>query len=146
MPLHVCPWCSARTRVPDAVLRFKCPKCAAEIDTSPDPVINAQIAPGPPPVRDDYDDEPPRRRRRRREDSWDEPRRDRPVRVLVEATAKRWKLMQLFGSLAIVVGTCMMCAGRFPDNEKMIPLGAIVAVPGLLVFLVGRFGAWFNHG
>ena len=54
--------------------------------------------------------------------------------------------MQLFGSLAIVVGTCMMCAGRFPDNEKMIPLGAIVAVPGLLVFLVGRFGAWFNHG
>lgn len=91
----------------------------------------------------DYDERPRRRRRERDEDYAPPPR---PRVQLIEQTGKEWKALQLIGGLGIVVGMGLLCAGFSTGNTNTVPPGAICLLLGLPLMLIGRFGAWWNHG
>ena len=67
---------------------------------------------------------------------------------LIEQTGKLWKAVQLFGALASIAGTVTACAGINAGNgsSSTTPVGFLILVLGLVVFVVGRIGGWWYHG
>jgi hypothetical protein len=60
----------------------------------------------------------------------------------IQATSKRWKLLQAVGSLAAIGGA----VGMFAPEPQMKVLAGLVAFLGVCVFMLGRIGAWWFHG
>lgn len=71
--------------------------------------------------------------------------------ITVEATGKKWKLLQAAGNIGMVlsIAGCMYAGfGTSGPEEGGQQMGGammlfIVSVP---VYILGRFGAWWNHG
>lgn len=71
----------------------------------------------------------------------------------IQATGKDWKLLIGLGVLALIPGAlALITLWAAPDalsrEENQVVTG--VAIVGLLVgsvlFLIGKLGAWWNHG
>jgi hypothetical protein len=56
----------------------------------------------------------------------------------VERTPKVYKAMQLAGVLLLLVGVIVRVGGEF--------YGLHAALAGVLLFVAGRIGAWWNNG
>lgn len=57
----------------------------------------------------------------------------------IEQTSKKWKGLQLAGSLAIALGIVFMFAGS-------MGLGAFLGFIGILAYIYGRAGGWWHNG
>jgi uncharacterized membrane protein HdeD (DUF308 family) len=69
------------------------------------------------------------------------PRRRETKKVqTIEATAKRWKLMQLLGVLAIMLGVALMF------NEPTRLAAVLLVLIGVPMWVFGRVAAWWFHG
>jgi len=70
----------------------------------------------------------------------------------IELTAKPWKAILFFGAFLMILG--LLGAGwaivsdprSLTNPPLLVYLGAGAFVGGLLVFIVGRLGAWWYHG
>jgi len=56
----------------------------------------------------------------------------------IEATGKSWKFVQVVGVILIVVGLVAL----FSEVVAGLPLGVV----GVVLYVVGRMGAWWQHG
>ncbi|HVS73146.1 MAG TPA: hypothetical protein VHQ47_17960 [Phycisphaerae bacterium] len=72
--------------------------------------------------------------------------RHRPHVQTIEATGKRWKGMQAFGSLAIVAGLVLGVMGFTGSGPEFTGFGLLLLVAGVGVTVVARLGAWWYHG
>lgn len=65
----------------------------------------------------------------------------------IEATGKKWKLMQVVGALLIAVGFTALCAsaGTTPNTGEGAVGTTLVLLAGLVLVVSGRFGAWWHH-
>ncbi len=62
----------------------------------------------------------------------------------VEATGKGWKGVQLVGGFIFLAMMALTCAANADSaNPVFFVLGAI---GGLVLFVLGRVGAWWHHG
>jgi hypothetical protein len=116
--LYQCPDCEAMV----SVRAESCPKCGCPFDT---------------------------RETRRREHY-------QPRVQMIEKTGKRWKAAMLIGALLTIVG----CSGillafsavdhNLPnassETGKRVALWLLLAVPGFIIYVIARVGAWWNHG
>lgn len=68
--------------------------------------------------------------------------------VTIQKTAKKWKLMILFGAIISVVGLTMVYVGMQEASPSPSLNGAALwTLPiGIGLVLVGKAGAWWNHG
>lgn len=57
----------------------------------------------------------------------------------IQATGKEWKALELGGVVLVLVGTGSCAAGKTDAS-------ALCWLFGLLAYIGGRFGAWWNHG
>jgi hypothetical protein len=70
--------------------------------------------------------------------------------VLIEQTAKRYKAMQLLGglmmlgSLVVMVPSCVSMDKNGPGKQAAI--GVLVGLVGAVIYVFGRFFAWWRHG
>ena len=72
----------------------------------------------------------------------------------IQLTSKKWKAIQLIGAIGACIGSISM--GSAVDfisinditimNKLLMDSGIFLALTGLTVFIVGRIGAWWNHG
>ena len=68
--------------------------------------------------------------------------------VVIEQTAKRYKLMQLAGCLAMMAGAVIGAVGIAsgePSPGQLIATFLSIG-GGLLCYIIGRFLAWWFHG
>lgn len=69
--------------------------------------------------------------------------------VVTEATAKKWKGMQLVGGVMLIggcVGT-VASVGSTPGKSTDPPVIApILLLAGLTIYVFARVNAWWNHG
>ncbi len=92
---------------------------------------------------DSYYDAPRPRGRRVRE-------RDRPI--LIEQTAKKYKVVQLIGFFITLAGASMLMAGIIYhertgcDGLAAIGMGLVVTFLGIMTSAAARVGAWWDHG
>jgi hypothetical protein len=79
---------------------------------------------------------------------------DKPIHI--ELTPKRYKLLQMVGGIAAVLGFVAWLltrnayiqtsiGGHEPSMLPMYAASAMVVV-GFLIYCSGRFLAWWNHG
>ncbi|MHC4064360.1 MAG: hypothetical protein ACYSUI_07655 [Planctomycetota bacterium] len=66
--------------------------------------------------------------------------------VVVEQTAKRWKLLQGLGVLGLVCGCVPLFLGFGLESSVMRVFGGIAMATGLTSYIVGRSMAWWHHG
>lgn len=59
----------------------------------------------------------------------------------IEATSKGWKVVILTGGLMFVAGVVSACS--HPVYEAAC---AMLAELGIVLYIVGKIGAWWNHG
>tara|TARA_R100000808_G_C2101391_1_gene118356 strand:+ start:317 stop:535 length:219 start_codon:yes stop_codon:yes gene_type:complete len=65
----------------------------------------------------------------------------------VEQTGKAWKMTQMVGVAGAIVGGCFIALGATSESESNgVAIGLAIMVPSLLVWFVGRAGAWWFHG
>jgi uncharacterized membrane protein HdeD (DUF308 family) len=57
----------------------------------------------------------------------------------IQATAKKWKAIQIGGGLIALVGVVLAFTGA--GTVSLVP-----AAIGFAVLIVGRIGAWWHHG
>lgn len=73
------------------------------------------------------------------------PQCGRPIAATtVEATGKRWKLMEAVGVLAICLGVLsfpVLQAWMISTDWMLVPFGG-----GFALWLIARIGAWWRHG
>jgi len=62
----------------------------------------------------------------------------------IEKTSKKWKSVQLVGVLLLLLSP-VMCVGLVQSHEPPA-VGAVMFLAGTTLWLVGRIGAWWNHG
>ena len=72
----------------------------------------------------------------------------------IQLTSKKWKVIQLIGAIGACIGSISM--GSAVDfisinnittmNKFLLISGSLLTISGLTVFIVGRIGAWWNHG
>ena len=55
-------------------------------------------------------------------------------------TPKLWKLVQVAGFIIVLFGVVAASVGAM-----QVGAGGAIAVLGILVWLIGRFGAWWQH-
>lgn len=79
---------------------------------------------------------------------------DQP-KVLIERTEKRWKVLQLIGGAAILIGiVAILISGSLADKPPQFRPGLVAAflggllmsVAGIIVASVGAILAWWHHG
>ncbi|MEK6608209.1 MAG: hypothetical protein AABZ30_11145 [Myxococcota bacterium] len=66
--------------------------------------------------------------------------------VVIEQTGKKWKRLQVLGTIGAITGIPIACAGFASDSSTGGTLGIGAVVLGFIVFLIGRIGAWWHHG
>ncbi len=66
--------------------------------------------------------------------------------VLVEHTAKKWKLVQVVGLAAILPGFLLLFLAIRSGSPGLIYAAAAVPGLGVCVALFGRAMAWWHHG
>jgi len=65
----------------------------------------------------------------------------------IQATGKLWKLVQLCGTLGILVAVSIWFAMLFADVGDTAARVALVSIAlAGPCYVVGRFGAWWFHG
>jgi hypothetical protein len=68
----------------------------------------------------------------------------------VELTAKKWKALQLVGTLVGLIGIVLIVAGPFNSegrwSSQEFVIGFIVACGGGVIGVIGTIGAWWHHG
>ncbi len=73
----------------------------------------------------------------------------------IEQTSKEWKVLQFFGGLGLVIGFTLLVivfssAGQAsPDSAWVGGLGLLsigLIFVGVIMYIVGRIGAWWNNG
>jgi hypothetical protein len=87
-------------------------------------------------------------------------RRRRNTVQTVELTGKRWKALILVGALLTILGALLWCSGLgllpgallpnvnvSPDRAaQAFVTGLMLIIVGLVLYIVGRVGAWWYHG
>ncbi len=61
----------------------------------------------------------------------------------IEATGKRWKLLQVGGVILISLGVCGLCSDA-SSSSTAAPV-ALTLLAGLVLTVWGRVGAWWYH-
>jgi uncharacterized membrane protein HdeD (DUF308 family) len=62
----------------------------------------------------------------------------------IEATGKRWKLMQAAGVVLIMVGVGGLCSGGASTGGEATTVG-LTLFAGFVLTVSGRVGAWWYH-
>lgn len=65
--------------------------------------------------------------------------------VTIEQTNKKFKVIQLIGTIAVAIGLFLMFRSSATDGATLRP-GIWLAVLGLIGYYVGRAGAWWRNG
>ena len=67
--------------------------------------------------------------------------------IVIEQTAKKWKLVKLISVIVIVVGFFMMANGSAQGSSgaTLGAMGIMFMFIGFIGLIVGKFGAWWNH-
>lgn len=70
-------------------------------------------------------------------------------KVVVERTAKRWKLLKLLSVVLLFVGILLLVVSADSPRDQPFPPVRVVGM-GLLAssvgaFVLARLGAWWNH-
>ena len=60
--------------------------------------------------------------------------------VTIEQTGKKWKFLQLFGVIFLLIGII----GIFQDGP--VAIFTLLSAVGLFSYIFGRFGSWWYHG
>lgn len=58
----------------------------------------------------------------------------------IEQTGKKWKGIQLYGGLGFCIGAIMIFI------EGVAVIGLLISLISMLVYFIGRIGAWWHHG
>ena len=66
--------------------------------------------------------------------------------VLIEATAKRWKLLQISGAGGMLAGVLITALAVWSLSVPAIYLGALLFACGLVVYAYAATMAWWHHG
>jgi DNA-directed RNA polymerase subunit RPC12/RpoP len=69
--------------------------------------------------------------------------------VTIEATSKKWKALQFFGPLAMMLGIILPVIIASTTGEIGISgwyFSLILLGGGFVAFLIGKIGAWWYHG
>ncbi|MBI2999132.1 MAG: zinc-ribbon domain-containing protein [Deltaproteobacteria bacterium] len=76
-----------------------------------------------------------------------------PIRsaVTIQATGRAWKATQLTGAAAAIAGITGVAIGptdgiSFLGGFPALGLASLSLFTGILVFIVGKIGAWWYHG
>jgi len=69
-----------------------------------------------------------------------------PAPTTIEATGKRWKLLQLVGVVLLVISVPTCVAGANADSDPAIGVGMVLGMAGFALYVLGRTGAWWFHG
>ena len=64
----------------------------------------------------------------------------------VELTGKFWKLQQLFGGVAFIMGGIVFLGGLFGDVTLATWGGGALLLVGFVYSIAANLGAWWNHG
>ena len=62
----------------------------------------------------------------------------------IQQTSKKWKLLQLVGVVAIIVGV-VSCASSMSDPDPNMSCTGISWLIGAPAIIVGKLGAWWHH-
>lgn len=67
--------------------------------------------------------------------------------VTIEQTAKKWKWIKLISSIFIIIGLFIFFNGATTEGFQNIKtgLGLSITFLAFIVFLVGKFGAWWTN-
>jgi len=63
----------------------------------------------------------------------------------IEATGKKWKMMQLCGAALIALGFVGLCSASSGAASSADANPAWMLLAGLVLTVWGRVGAWWNH-
>lgn len=63
----------------------------------------------------------------------------------IEATAKKWKMVQIAGMIILIIGI-FSCSAATVRSDGSYGIGTTIPWIGLVVFLFGRIAAWWHHG
>ncbi|MEZ4279029.1 MAG: hypothetical protein R3F21_05345 [Myxococcota bacterium] len=67
----------------------------------------------------------------------------------IQATAKKWKAMQVVGMLLIIFGVAGMCSTisdpKAASEASAAGTTALMFIAGMGLTIFGRLGAWWNH-
>ncbi len=76
------------------------------------------------------------------------PLRGRPggKATLIEQTAKPWKKVQAAGVVIMLLAPLSMLVIAYTSSADVFLAVVPLLVLGVVVHLVGRFGAWWHHG
>ena len=64
----------------------------------------------------------------------------------IEATGKDWKVVQAMGAGVMVLGVLSCAGGLSSNSSSVVAPGAWLSLAGLALFIIGRVGAWWEHG
>ena len=66
--------------------------------------------------------------------------------VIIEQTAKRWKVIQLAGAGVCLVGVALTALAISLFNSTLAIAAAVVCAGGVGTIITGRTLAWWYHG
>lgn len=66
--------------------------------------------------------------------------------TLIEQTAKNWKKVQAVGIVLMLLAPVSMLVIAYTSSADVFLAVVPLLVLGVVVHLVGRFGAWWHHG
>jgi hypothetical protein len=66
--------------------------------------------------------------------------------TVIEATSKGWKSVQLFGALGCIFGVILGIAMSAAQSPGGVGFAVLLGIIGFIAFIVGRIGAWWDHG
>jgi len=79
------------------------------------------------------------------EETIDELLKEEPTTITIEHTKKKYKLIQLFGFLSLIVGLVWYFANRELNPELASGLFWGCALLAIILFIVARIGIWWDH-
>ncbi len=64
----------------------------------------------------------------------------------IQATAKRYKLQMLLGTLLLCIGVVLIVVAAPNHADGLMVWGAVISALGLAWYFAARLAAWWNHG
>lgn len=67
--------------------------------------------------------------------------------VLTEQTSKKWKIIKLIGGIITAVGIYFFFSGYAAGGFKngLTIIGFNLSFVGIVIFIIGKIGAWWSH-
>ncbi len=63
----------------------------------------------------------------------------------IELTSKKWKIVKIISVLLIFIGVLIGFSGESKGGDAVTGFGVFVVFLGLIMFIVGKIGAWWSN-